>query len=222
VVEELPVPVGLSIEAVKAAALQFMGETLQRAPAISAIKQAGKPLYKRVRSGEEVVPPERSVTVHALEIERVDGAEIELRVHAAKGFYVRSLARDLARALGSCGHLTRLRRLASGPFEVAGAVPYAVLQAAAGGDAAARAQVAEKTLPLAAALRGHASLCVTTEGETDIKHGRPLVAERLTASSLPAPGTEPIALTNAAGALLALGRAEADRVLIVRGIHPDK
>lgn len=222
VTEEQPVPAGLSLELVRATAAQFVGETLQRAPAISAIKQGGLPLYKRVRNGEEVVAPERTVIVHALEIERVEAAEIELRVHCAKGFYVRSLARDLARALGSRGHLTRLRRLASGSFELSGAVAHGVLVAAAGGDAAARADVAEKTLPLAAALRGHERLCVTVEGEIDIKHGRPLVLERLVSATLPAAGTEPIALTNAAGDLLALGRAEIDRVLIVRGVHPSK
>lgn len=221
VTEELPVPDGIDVAAVQAVATRFLGETLQRAPVISAIKQAGLPLYARVRRGEIVVAPERSVFVHSLEIERVEAGTISFRVHCAKGFYVRSLARDLARALGTCGHLAGLRRIASGAFELAAAVAFDSLAAAARGDESARAAVLTRTLSLTAALAGYTQLAVTPEGAEDIRHGRPVVRERVSTGELPAAGVEPIALVDAAGELLALGRAEADRVLVVRGIVRD-
>jgi tRNA pseudouridine55 synthase len=221
VVEEAPVPSGLSRELVQAAASPFVGETLQRAPVISAIKQAGLPLYARVRRGEDVIAPERSVFVHALEIVEVGADQIEFQVHCAKGFYVRSLGRDLARALGTCGHLTRLRRIASGRFELSGAVAFDALQKAAGGDEDMRAAVHARTLPLAAALAGCSRVEVTQDGVEDIRHGRPVVRERIAGGEVPAAGTEPIALVDAGGELRALGRAEEGRVLVVRGIHRD-
>ncbi len=221
VVEEAAVPSGLSREVVQAAAARFLGETLQRAPVISAIKQAGMPLYARVRRGENVVAPERSVCVHGLEIGAVGADTIEFEVHCAKGFYVRSLARDLARALGTCGHLTRLRRTASGRFALASAIAFDALRDAASGDAAARAAVLDRTLPLAAALAGYARLEVTEEGAEDLGHGRPLGADRIVGGAIPTAGTEPIALVDVTGQLRAIGRAEDGRVVVVRGIHRD-
>jgi tRNA pseudouridine55 synthase len=218
VIEELPVPDGIDRDAVQAIAARFLGETVQRAPVISAIKQAGEPLYARVRRGEDVVAPERTVFVHALDIERVEGNTIAFRVHSAKGFYVRSLARDLARALGTCGHLIGLRRIASGAFDLSQAIAVDMLAAAARGDELARASVLERTLSLTSALVGFPQLAVTEDGAEDIRHGRAIVRDRILAGEIPGAGVEPVALVDAAGELLALGRAEADRVLVARGI----
>lgn len=218
VVEEQAVPSGLTREHVEAVAAQFLGETLQRAPVISAIKQDGQPLYARARRGEEVVAPERLVTLHALAIEAVDGAAISFRVHCAKGFYVRALARDLARALGSCGHLTRLRRTASGRFDLHMATDYERLADAGRSAGEARDAVHARLLPLAAALGDCRRVTVTAEGAIDIKHGRPIVAERIASGEWPCSGTEPVALLDASGELLALGRAEADRIAVIRGM----
>jgi tRNA pseudouridine55 synthase len=221
-IEEGPVPEGLNREGVQAIADRFLGETLQRAPVISAIKQAGMPLYARVRRGEVVVAPERSVFVHALEIEQVEAGAIGFRVHCAKGFYVRALARDLARALGTCGHLTRLRRVASGAFEVSVAIGFDTLVAASRGETAAREAVLQHTLSLPAALASFTQLTVTLEGAEDIRHGRAVVQERIAVGEIPAAGVEPIALLDADGELLALGRAEEARVRILRGIVPSR
>jgi tRNA pseudouridine55 synthase len=221
IIEEAPVPGGLSRDIVQTVAARFVGETLQRAPAISAIKQAGLPLYARVRRGEDVIAPERRVFVHALEILEVRAETIEFQVHCAKGFYVRSLARDLARALGTCGHLTRLRRTASGQFELGNAVAFDMLQKAAAGAEDCRAAVHARTLQLAAALAGFPRVELTAEGVEDVRHGRPVVRERVAGGEIPAAGAEPIALVDAEGELRAIGRAEEGRVLVVRGIHRD-
>ena len=109
---------------------RFTGAIMQVPPVISALKKDGQPLYKRVRSGQDVPEPDpRPVTIHRLEMagERWgtggDGVfEIDLEVECSSGTYIRSLARDLAQAAGSEGHIQELRRLQVGPFAVDGAL----------------------------------------------------------------------------------------------------
>lgn len=107
------------------AALQpFTGEIKQVPTAVSAIKVDGKRAYARVRAGEEVVLPARSVTVHEFTLlssaladaEGVAVLDLAVRVRCSSGTYVRALARDLGAALRCGGHLTVLRRTRVGPF----------------------------------------------------------------------------------------------------------
>lgn len=111
--------------AIRAAAAQFVGALEQRAPAVSAIKVAGVPLHARVRRGEEVEPPVRSVHVSELRIERVDVAArtVDFIVTCSAGTYVRSIGHDWGEALGVGGALSALRRLSIGPHAVEGAIP---------------------------------------------------------------------------------------------------
>ncbi len=119
----------LDEEAVRAAAERFRGTIDQRAPAVSAIKQGGEALYKKTRRGEVVTPPVRRVRIAELTIERVDVAArtVDFVVACSAGTYVRSLARDWGEALGVGGALSALRRRASGPHGVEGAIPTADL-----------------------------------------------------------------------------------------------
>lgn len=102
---------------------EFRGPIMQQPSAVSAIKIDGKRAYARVRAGEEVVIPPRSVVIHDLEIlnisrnEASDTFEVELRVVCSAGTYIRALARDIGNKLGVGGHLTALRRTRSGVFE---------------------------------------------------------------------------------------------------------
>jgi tRNA pseudouridine55 synthase len=102
---------------------EFRGPIMQQPSAVSAIKIDGKRAYARVRAGEEVVIPPRSVVIHDLEIlniarnEESDTYEVELRVVCSAGTYIRALARDIGNNLGVGGHLTALRRTRSGVFE---------------------------------------------------------------------------------------------------------
>lgn len=215
-VETAPVPPGLTLEDVAQVARGFVGEQLQRVPEISAVKIAGERLYKRARRGEQVVAPERTVTVHELQITRVAGDELDLQVRASKGFYVRSLARDLARALGSVGHLTRLRRTHSGLFSLADAAPSAALH---GERSVGQALLTERLMPLAAALRDCARCTLNAAGVIEVLHGRAVCPpHRVESESVFAEGQQPIALVDELGALRALGRAEADRILVIRGM----
>lgn len=102
--------------------------TEQVPPAFSAIRIQGQRAHELARAGRiESALPARPVEVRTLELlgGRVldDGVELDVRVEAAKGYFVRALARDLARGLGTVGHLTALRRIRSGAFTIGDAIP---------------------------------------------------------------------------------------------------
>jgi tRNA pseudouridine55 synthase len=106
-----------SAEAICAALPRFVGSIMQAPPKYSAIKIAGERAYDLAREGEEVSLEPRLVDVVRLElVARPDADHAELAAECGKGTYVRALARDLGRALGSCGHVVALRRTAVGPF----------------------------------------------------------------------------------------------------------
>jgi tRNA pseudouridine55 synthase len=215
-----PLPAALDLAQVRAAAEAFSGSIAQRAPEYSALKQAGEPLYARVRRGERVTAPERAVIVHELSIDALAGETIELTLHCGKGFYVRSLARDLARALGTVGHLSGLRRLTSGRFALGEALAFETLAAASGGDEAARQRTRAALLPLPAALRGCPCLTPTDAGIEDVRHGRALSAERIAAGELPEEGCAPVVVLDGRGELLALAQVRDGKLCVLRGFSP--
>jgi len=95
----------------------FRGEILQVPPAYSALKIGGERAYDLAREGEVVELKARPVTIFSLElVERPDADHAVLEAKCGKGTYVRAIARDLGRALGSCGHVSALRRTSVGPF----------------------------------------------------------------------------------------------------------
>lgn len=119
VVEELPPPSQAALEAVLG---QFRGAILQRPPAYSALHVDGKRAYERARAGEEMDLPPRPVTIHELELESFEGDRAVISMRCSSGTYVRSLARDLGRAAGSCASLSSLERSSIGPFALDSAV----------------------------------------------------------------------------------------------------
>ncbi|HSS37326.1 MAG TPA: tRNA pseudouridine(55) synthase TruB, partial [Polyangia bacterium] len=128
---------GLDQAAVEAALGGFRGPISQVPPAYAAIKREGRALYDYARAGEAIEVAPRAVTIFALELISFTGPDqAALRVHCSKGTYVRALARDLGRALGTGGHVTALRRTRSGPFALNVAWPLdrvlAALSAGAG------------------------------------------------------------------------------------------
>ena len=100
----------------------FTGQIQQVPPMYSALKRQGKRLYELARAGIEVEREPRQVEVSDIEVLNWAPPIVELKVACGRGFYVRSLAHDLGRALGCGGHLTSLVRLRSGPFRVAEAM----------------------------------------------------------------------------------------------------
>lgn len=122
VVEEIEMAVDRA--AVEAAASGFVGIVEQVPPMVSALKKDGERLYEMARRGEEVEREARPVAIHELEILDVtDGPSVTFRVVCGKGTYVRTLADDIARALGGRAHLTALRRTRNGVMHVDDALP---------------------------------------------------------------------------------------------------
>ncbi len=115
--ERVPVP-ALDAADVRRVAAGFVGEVEQVPPMYSALKHEGERLYRLARRGLEVERRPRRVTIHRLELKAMAGPELRFEVRCSKGTYVRTLAEDLARALGTVGHVARLRRLSLGPFEL--------------------------------------------------------------------------------------------------------
>ncbi|MCB2194029.1 MAG: tRNA pseudouridine(55) synthase TruB [Deltaproteobacteria bacterium] len=113
--ETAPVP-EISREQAQAALASLEGERMQAPPAYSAAKHQGKPLYAYARQGVAVEKPARAIKVHQAKLKAVEPGEISFELTCSKGTYVRSLAEDLARELGTVGHLKALTRLASSPF----------------------------------------------------------------------------------------------------------
>jgi tRNA pseudouridine55 synthase len=127
---------GLDAAAVRGALAGFLGPQEQVPPMVSAVKVGGERLYAKARRGESVERAARPIVVHALEL--VDFAAGErpqatVAVTCSGGTYVRVLAADLGRALGTLAHLAALRRTAAGRFEERDAHPLAELEALARG-----------------------------------------------------------------------------------------
>ena len=121
----------LDAEAIEAVMAAFRGDIEQVPPMYSALKHQGTPLYKLAREGKVVERPVRRVTIHRFELLSWSAPDLEFGVQCSKGTYVRTLAEDLAVALGTCAHLRALRRTASGCF-TGGMVTLEAIEAAAG------------------------------------------------------------------------------------------
>lgn len=116
VLAEKEVPV-LSRDRIEETLAGFSGDIEQVPPRYAALKKDGVPFYKLARQGRPVEPAPRKVTIHAIELLRIDGNELGIWVKCSKGTYIRALARDVGRTLGCGGTLAGLARTAVGNFE---------------------------------------------------------------------------------------------------------
>jgi len=121
VIETREVP-ALSDDAIRGVFEKFRGDFYQMPPMVSAIKHGGVPLYKLARQGKTVEREPRLVHVYRYSIDRIALPEIDFTVVCSKGFYVRTYAHDIGAELGCGGHLSILRRVKSGRFNVADAI----------------------------------------------------------------------------------------------------
>ena len=113
-------------EAIEAALKQFTGEITQRPPIFSAIKINGRRAYDLARKGEVVEMPERQVTVFSLELIDYTYPQVKVRVHVSSGTYIRTLAEDIGKELGTGAYCSELRRTKVADWDVADATPIAV------------------------------------------------------------------------------------------------
>ena len=150
VIERRAVP-AITPEQLEAVRQRFLGRITQVPPMHSALKKDGKALYEYARAGIEVERAPREVAIHALNLAlaQVDQAQaaIKIEVTCSKGTYIRTLGEDIGRALRCGGHLTRLRRTATGPFVAAQCTTLPALEALDDHERLNLLQPAEALLP---------------------------------------------------------------------------
>lgn len=147
---------------------QFLGEIMQVPPMYSALKKDGKKLYELAREGIEVERAARPLTIYQLSLTPLSDQQLQLTVTCSKGTYVRVLAEDIAKALGTLGHLTALRRIQTGDFEIANAITLADFAAL---DVAARF---DKLLAVDACVHSLPSLVLDDNQSKRIRQGQRL------------------------------------------------
>ena len=188
--------------ALREALAGFLGHGTQIPPVYSAVQVGGERLYRLARAGRPIIPPPRPIRIDAIELDWPGEAErpvlrygdrIEFTITGSRGLYVRTVCHDLGERLGCGAHLVELRRLASGPFRLAEAIPLADLT---------REKVEERLLPIRRGLGHLPALVLDAEALARVRHGNSI------------PAGEPIP----AATVLALdGRGEAVAILARRG-----
>ncbi len=128
IVAQAPIPV-FNESLLYKVAQQFLGAQQQIPPMYSALKKDGKKLYEYARAGIEIDRPLRDIFLTALDLQAIDDKQIQLTVTCSKGTYVRVLAEDIAKSMGTLGHLTALRRLQVGEFNIDQAITIVDLEA---------------------------------------------------------------------------------------------
>ena len=220
------------LAAVAAICAHFTGEIAQVPPAYSALKVDGRRAYDRARAGEAVELAPRTVTVHSLEplgggsrpalestfattggrpdpldpaapLELADS--VTLVANVSKGTYIRSLARDIAHALGTVGHVTYLRRTRAGPFTESHAISLDNLEEIGNG-----ARLEDHLLPLEAGLDGIPALTLDPESAQAARQGRVL-------SGMPHP--DGLVLAMAGDIPVALMELSGGTAKVVRGFN---
>jgi len=160
-----------TVDQVKAALPAFVGEIDQTPPRFSAIKVDGARAYDLARDGVEFELQARRVTIHSAEVSGAPDADhVEITIRTGKGVYVRSLARDLAAALGAEGHVSALRRERVGPFSTQNAVTLDSLE-----EMVHRGAASEGLLAVATALDDIPELAVNEQDAFSLRQGRPIV-----------------------------------------------
>ncbi|MFC4254728.1 tRNA pseudouridine(55) synthase TruB [Altererythrobacter xixiisoli] len=218
--------------AVAAILPHFTGAIEQLPPAYSALKVDGRRAYDLARAGEEAVLQPRQVTIHSLELaggveerpiesafasaegrpDLLDPAvplvladKVTLIAHVSKGTYIRSLARDIAHALGTVGHVSYLRRIKAGPFAEGQAISLDILEEIGKG-----APLEDHLLPLEAGLDGIPAFSLSPDSVQAARQGRII-------SGLPHP--DGLILATDGNVPVALMEVQAGTAKVVRGFN---
>lgn len=194
----------------------FLGPIEQVPPAFSALKVAGKRAYALARAGETVTLTPRPVTIYKLDVVThnmsPDGRfdQLLLSVQCSKGTYIRSLARDIAVALGTVGHVSQLRRTRAGPFLADQAISLD-----SWGQFCARAAPEQALLPLTAGLDDIPAYAVTPTQATLLRQGQQLMgvsdAPGTYLAVAPSDGDQPVPI--------AIVEIENSTVRVLRGLN---
>lgn len=192
VTSELPVP-DLRVCSLEQSLQKFRGEILQTPPKYSALKVSGQRAYALARAGSAVDLAPRPVTIDELNLLGVSDSVLTLEVVCSKGTYIRALARDIALALGTVGHMASLLRTRVGPFSLSEALTL---------DEIAARGVAEALLPASCVLPDAPRRDLDATVAQRFANGQPLPANGLHAAS--------VWVYDPVGRLIGLGSAQGD------------
>jgi len=192
---------------VREAVARLKTRTLQRPPSYSAVKVRGERLYKAARRGETLEAEERPIRIYDLEADTSSLPDVVLDLTVSRGTYIRTLAHDLGEDLGCGAHLVSLRRTATGPFRVEGAISPVSRGDEGAPDLRERARTPAQAIP-------HLPrVTLTGEESARVRHGRAPSLDRIRLQPAPLwvplpPGEAdwPLALFSPEGDLIALGR----------------
>lgn len=186
-------PVRPAADAIAAVLPRFCGPQEQLPPAYSALKVDGQRAYALARAGADVQLAPRHITVHGLDLLDAAPDSVTLAARVSKGTYIRSLARDIALALGTVGHVTMLRRTRAGPFTLAQAISLDKLA-----DYVQGAGPEQAVLPMMTGLDDIPALVITPEEAAALGHGRRLFGHPASNGTyLAVCGSVPVALVEA-------------------------
>lgn len=188
----------------------FVGDIMQRPPIYAAVKIDGERAYDMARRGEEVILEPRPIRIDSLELlDMPDSGHAVMAMSCGKGAYVRALARDLGEALGTCAHVTQLRRTMVGPFTTENSVRLEDLEALI-----AEESLPQVLVPVTTALAGIPALAVTEPQAHRLSAGQPIAAlPHMIEGEL---GAEPMVRAMWGGRLVALTRFEEGELQPVR------
>lgn len=155
---------------------RFLGESDQIPPMHSAIKKDGVPLYKLAHQGIEIEREARKITIHSLELIDYNNDLLHLDVACSKGTYIRTLVEDIGKALGCGAHVSGLRRLKVGAFDIKNAVTLSELEgtlADSGLDA-----IDGRLLPVEAALESWPQVSLSADAAFYLRQGQPVLVPK--------------------------------------------
>ena len=181
----------------------FVGDIQQVPPMYSALKHEGQRLYKIARAGGVVERPAREVTIKTLTLLSQTAESLSFEVCCTKGTYVRTLAEDIGEALGTGAHVTFLRRIKTGPFELSQSITIEQLESIEGGITSFDLLLHD----LGWALLNYPVVVCTDEEKKNLCFGRPIHKEGLQKHDL-------IRINDAEGKIFGLGKWEEGSNLI--------
>ncbi|MDH3976251.1 MAG: tRNA pseudouridine(55) synthase TruB [Deltaproteobacteria bacterium] len=195
-VEQIPFP-PLEENIIVDVLASFKGNSKQVPPMYSAIKKNGVPLYKYARKGIDLERSERDIFISEIKLINFDADQITIDVTCSKGTYIRTLAEDIARALGTCGYLGSLRRLENGSFSID--------QAISTEDLGNKEKLMSSLIPLHSSLKHMSSVEVKKEAVEKILNGRHLMAGWLKSYEKKESHVDKVKILSPEGSLLSIG-----------------
>ena len=174
VLQTRPVPI-LSGDTIEMAIDSFRGEISQVPPMHSALKLNGKPLYELARQGIEVERKPRNVKIFEFKKLGFENDELEIFVHCSKGTYIRTLAEDLGEILECGAHLSSLRRVAAGPFDIKQTITLDRLTELA---ELGMSELDKQLLPMHDALVDWPEISLTANSAYYVRQGQPVLVPK--------------------------------------------